>query len=121
MTVQYGYIHVKRSSVHPMATAAAISTKLGKDDRRDAIVAIAHEVFLVNGYAGTSMSAIAARVGGSKATLYNYFRSKQELFIAVVEALCRQFDGLLHQSEIEGSGDLRTSLTHFGKQLLGVV
>src|SRR5262245_44391850 len=104
-----------------MGKEAAVVTKLGKDDRRDAIVAIAHEAFLANGYAGTSMSAIAARVGGSKATLYNYFKSKQDLFIAVVEGLCGQFDSLLDEAEIEGSGDLRTSLSRFGGYLLEIV
>jgi AcrR family transcriptional regulator len=104
-----------------MGKDAAFATKLGKDDRRDAMVAIAHEVFLANGYAGTSMSAIAARVGGSKATLYNYFKSKQDLFIAVVESLCGQFDSLLDAAEIEGSGDLRTSLSRFGGDLLEIV
>ena len=62
-------------------------TKAGKDERRDAIVAVAKEVFAVNGYAGTSMSHVAARVGGSKATLYSYFKSKEELFAAVVEEM----------------------------------
>lgn len=33
------------------------------------------------------MAAIAARVGGSKATLYGYFKSKEELFGAVVQAV----------------------------------
>jgi AcrR family transcriptional regulator len=34
------------------------------------------------------MSTIAARLGGSKGTLYNYFRSKDELFKAYVERRC---------------------------------
>ncbi|GAA5161640.1 TetR/AcrR family transcriptional regulator TvrR [Viridibacterium curvum] len=33
------------------------------------------------------MSEIAARVGGSKATLYSYFPSKEELFLAVVRSV----------------------------------
>jgi AcrR family transcriptional regulator len=34
------------------------------------------------------MSTIAARLGGSKGTLYNYFHSKDELFTAYVERRC---------------------------------
>jgi AcrR family transcriptional regulator len=34
------------------------------------------------------MSTIAARLGGSKGTLYNYFKSKDDLFIAYVERRC---------------------------------
>ncbi|MGZ3280554.1 MAG: TetR/AcrR family transcriptional regulator, partial [Caulobacteraceae bacterium] len=34
------------------------------------------------------MSTIAARLGGSKGTLYNYFKSKDELFNAYVQRRC---------------------------------
>ncbi|KRB86444.1 TetR family transcriptional regulator [Sphingomonas sp. Root710] len=54
-------------------------------DRRDAILAVAGPYFLQHGYAGTTMSAIAAEVGGSKATLWSYFASKEELFEAVLD------------------------------------
>jgi AcrR family transcriptional regulator len=59
--------------------------KLRPDERRAAILDIAREAFLADGYSGTSMSRIAAEVGGSKATLYSYFPSKKELFIAVTD------------------------------------
>jgi AcrR family transcriptional regulator len=53
-------------------------------------LAVARDVFIEEGYAATSMSAIAARVGGSKGTLYHYFRSKSELFGAVIRDDCQQ-------------------------------
>ena len=56
-----------------------------KHDRRLGMLATARRMFLDNGYAATSMSAIAAEVGGSKATLWNYFPSKEELFSAVLD------------------------------------
>lgn len=59
------------------------------DARRRGILDVAREVFLARGYAATSMSEIAAKVGGSKGTLYNYFRSKEELFSAVIAETCR--------------------------------
>jgi len=59
-----------------------------RDIKRDTILAIAQQVFLEEGYAATSMSTIATRVGGSKGTLYNYFRSKAELFVAVIQNQC---------------------------------
>ncbi len=55
------------------------------DERRTAILDIAREAFLEEGYAATSMSRIAALVGGSKATLYSYFPSKKDLFVAVMD------------------------------------
>jgi AcrR family transcriptional regulator len=56
-----------------------------KDRKRAEIVAIAQQLFFQEGYAGTSMSQLAAAVGGSKTTLYNHFQSKEELFLAVVQ------------------------------------
>jgi len=53
--------------------------------RRDQILGIAAEVFLRDGFSGAAMSDIAERVGGSKATLYNYFPSKKDLFLAVIQ------------------------------------
>jgi AcrR family transcriptional regulator len=61
---------------------------LCRDARRQAILETAREVFLKEGFAAASMSAIAARVGGSKGTLYNYFDSKETLFIAVIQDYC---------------------------------
>lgn len=99
----------------------ASQAKSAKDDRRDAIVAIAQESFIANGYSGTSMSAIAARLGGSKGTLYNYFKSKEELFVAVVEKKCAQILGMMNEAEIKSAGDLRVTLIDFGEHFLGLV
>jgi AcrR family transcriptional regulator len=95
--------------------------KTAKDERREAIVAIAHETFIANGYSGTSMSAIAARVGGSKGTLYNYFKSKEELFVAVIERKCAQILGMMNEAEIKSGGDLRKTLTDFGEHFIELV
>lgn len=59
--------------------------KPSPDERRAAILDVAREAFLRDGYSGTSMSRIAAEVGGSKATLYAYFPSKKDIFIAVTD------------------------------------
>jgi len=59
-----------------------------KDQRREAILAVAAEVFFKEGYQAASMSTIAARLGGSKATLYNYFDSKEALFEAHIRESC---------------------------------
>jgi AcrR family transcriptional regulator len=54
------------------------------ETRRQAILDTAAEAFRERGYDATSMSEVAARLGGSKATLYNYFCSKEALFAAVM-------------------------------------
>jgi AcrR family transcriptional regulator len=62
-----------------------------REDRREAILDVAQACFLGGGYEATSMSEIAARLGGSKATLYNYFRSKEALFDAVARRFCARW------------------------------
>ena len=52
--------------------------------KRDAIVGVAAAVFGEMGFERASMDEIAARTGASKATVYGYFGSKQELFLAVI-------------------------------------
>ncbi len=59
--------------------------ELRRQDRREAILAVAAQTFLEQGYAGTTMSGIAATLGGSKGTLWSYFASKEELFAAVID------------------------------------
>jgi AcrR family transcriptional regulator len=48
------------------------------------IVDVASRIFIEKGFDGTSMSEVSAALGGSKATLYNYFGSKAELFTEVM-------------------------------------
>lgn len=54
------------------------------DAKRQGILDAAIEVFREVGYERASMASISARAGGSKATLYSYFKSKEELFAAAM-------------------------------------
>ena len=91
--------------------------RMSSEDRREAILDVATEIFLSEGYASASMSTIAAKLGGSKGTLYNYFKSKEELFAAYVQRSC-----IFHRGEIADllleDGDARTVLTAFAKGYL---
>ncbi len=49
------------------------------------ILAAASRLFVERGYAATRMEEIAAAAGVTKGTLYLYFKSKEELFRAMVE------------------------------------
>jgi TetR/AcrR family transcriptional repressor of mexJK operon len=90
----------------------------GRDEKRTAILRIAHAAFLADGYAATSMSSIAAKVGGSKATLYNYFESKEELFGAVVRERCEDLQiSVLDLRSIEGA-PIRAKLEQLSRNFL---
>jgi AcrR family transcriptional regulator len=62
-----------------------------REARRDAILDVAAPYFLEHGYAGTTMSGIAAALGGSKGTLWSYFPSKEVLFAAVIDRVTTEF------------------------------
>ena len=81
---------------------------------------IARAAFLREGYAAASMSEIAAKVGGSKATLYSYFPSKKDLFAAVIEEeVRRKFVPLFEMDETRG--DFRTVLERFARRFLDML
>ncbi len=89
------------------------------DAKRREILEAAGEVFREHGFAGASMTAVAERVGGSKATLYRYFGSKEDLFVtmmldAVLDHANAVFDTL------RPSDDLRRTLERFGAGLLAL-
>jgi TetR/AcrR family transcriptional regulator, mexJK operon transcriptional repressor len=56
--------------------------------KREAILDAAQRLFLDEGYAATSMDAVAARAGVSKATIYAHFESKDQLFAAIMLRRC---------------------------------
>ncbi|KAA3646547.1 MAG: TetR/AcrR family transcriptional regulator [Chloroflexi bacterium] len=60
-------------------------------EKRAQVLTAAQKLFLENGFARTSMEAIRLEAGVSKPTLYNYFASKEDLFIAVVHNLMDDF------------------------------
>lgn len=54
------------------------------EQKREEIVRIASEVFEEVGFERATMATISDRLGGSKATLYGYFPSKDDLLKAVI-------------------------------------
>jgi AcrR family transcriptional regulator len=91
-----------------------------RDARREAILDAARDAFLEEGFAATSMSTIAARVGGSKATLYTYFKSKEELFDAYVRRHCAWQKEKMYALPAEGE-DIEAALTRLGRNYLRTV
>ncbi len=86
-------------------------------DRRDAILEVAQQYFLEHGYAATTMSAIAATLGGSKGTLWNYFPNKEELFSAVLRHATAAYHARLARI-LDEHGELEPTLRCFASDLL---
>lgn len=76
-------------------------------EMRQRILDSAHQVMLSGGYRATTMPAIAARAGVSVGLLYRYFDSKEELYLAMCEAVTQaQLDELaVHIGSIEDPRD----------------
>lgn len=92
--------------------------KMKTEAKREAILNEAAQAFRELGFEGASMSAICARVGGSKATLYNYFPSKEELFFEIVNRSCKAEFDAAHRFLDQSSGDIATDLRDFGERFL---
>ncbi len=69
----------------------------GDSPGRQRLLAAAAEEFSRNGYAGTSIAAIAARASVSKSTIFHHFDCKQALYLAVIEAAAGDFASTLDQ------------------------
>ncbi|HKX39924.1 MAG TPA: TetR/AcrR family transcriptional regulator [Burkholderiaceae bacterium] len=98
--------------------------KVRTEARREAIVEAAAKLFLEVGYEAASMNELAKRLGGSKATLYGYFPSKEELLAAVVRVfatahLAEATEALL--KELESRLELKPALLRFGERVLQVL
>jgi AcrR family transcriptional regulator len=91
-----------------------------RDARREAILDAAAEVFLEEGFAAASMSAIATRVGGSKGTLYNYFKSKEALFEAYIRRHCAWQQEAMF-ALLAPDSSIGEALTQFGRSFLASV
>lgn len=94
-----------------------------KEDRPQEITAAAFEAFAENGYAATRVEEVAKRAGVSKGLMYLYFKTKEELFKAVVKSVViRRVDQLIENVEsttLSSEAFIRGPLLSFMKQIPG--
>jgi len=100
-----------------MIPVSTVSSDDATAARRKAFVDAAREAFFAKGYAGTTMSSIAGKVGGSKTTLWTYFPSKEALFEAVVDDIV-QYYGAALQVELPVDEDVLPVLRRFCRVLV---
>jgi len=87
------------------------------ESRREAILNVAEEEFSERGFEGASVSAIAARLGGSKQTLYGYFSSKDELFVEVMNRSISRMVAI-GDSDLLDDADTAATLRGYGERYL---
>lgn len=88
------------------------------ETKRQAILEVAAQAFRELGFERTSMSEICTRVGGSKATIYNYFPSKDALFFATMLMAGEAEFEAVHDAFDAATPDTAQSLRDFGEKLL---
>lgn len=92
-----------------------------KEDRPQEITAAALEAFAEKGYSATRVTDVAKRAGVSKGLLYLYFKTKEELFKAVVKSFVSpRIDALkaeIESTELTAEGYLRGPFLAFAKQV----
>jgi AcrR family transcriptional regulator len=73
----------------PVRTKAAASPpwtpfedrRRARDEKRDAVLRMAVQMFLDEGYHRTTLNEVAARLNITKPALYNYFRGKEDILV----------------------------------------
>ena len=90
------------------------------EQKRREIIEVAKQVFRAKGFAAASMAEIAADLGGSKGTLYNYFTSKEALFSAVMIEMARELADPIF-SELDKARDGRAAIKTFARRLVRVL
>ena len=94
-----------------------------KDDRPKEIAEAAFEVFAEKGYAAARIDEVAKRAGVSKGLTYLYFKTKEELFKAVIRGVVvRRMDSLIEQvdnTELAAEAFLRGPMLDFMQRIPG--
>src|SRR4051794_22957237 len=80
----------------------------------EALLTAAAQAFAERGYEATTMEQIAERVGLSKGALYYRYRSKEDLFLALLDERCAAYIAQLEQTPAAGWGA-------FAEQFLAIV
>jgi len=96
--------------------ASRTSRAESKAATRERLLAAAREIFLVTGYQGATLDAIAAKAGFTKGAVYWHFPNKQSLFLALVadsiETNFQTIQALLASSR-DNPGRLRATMSEW--------
>lgn len=91
------------------------------DLKRQAILVSAYRLFRAHGFHKTSVAEITAEVGGSKATIYSHFPSKEELFVECMMAAAENYMAGTLQHLDASRADPELALRDFGRSFLSFI
>ncbi len=99
-----------------MSASVAVRSD-SESPKRQLVLDAATELFMAQGYGAVSMDAIARAAGVSKATLYAYFSSKNQLFATIIGEACRHNIAVSNFLP-DGETDVQAGLTVFAGNTL---
>ena len=106
-----------------MTLAIAKTTGPGRPkdlEKRAAILEAAKQLFVKQGFDGTSMDAIANKAGVSKLTVYSHYRDKETLFAEAVRRKCEeQMPPEIFMADLKGP--IRKQLLTIAKAFFGLI
>jgi AcrR family transcriptional regulator len=85
---------------------------------RDYVIKVVSEMFLLRGFACTSMDDVVKQSGVSKSNIYYHFKSKDELTLAVLENYISTLQNLFHEQSQAEDGQLLPRLERYIEQLI---
>jgi TetR/AcrR family transcriptional regulator, mexJK operon transcriptional repressor len=112
---------MKQALRHEAATGTGNARTRQLAARREQLIAVAEQLFLQHGFANTSVNAIVREAGGSLATLYAEFGSKEALFESVLSERAARFfpeEQLAPRQALDAQAELRALATHMLKRML---
>jgi TetR/AcrR family transcriptional repressor of mexJK operon len=84
-----------------------------------AILEAATQLFLAQGFKGTSMDAVAKHAGVSKQTVYSHFANKEELFKACISAKVASYG--FDEGTLDEDVDLRDALLALTRRIVNLL
>ena len=72
-------------------------------NKKQLVLDTALKLFVENGFHGTATSKIASEAGVANGTLFNYFKTKEELIIALYHAALNEMDAFIIQKKTSHS------------------
>ena len=91
-----------------------------RKDKKDKIIEAAAQVFSQKGYAGAVVADIAVSAGIGKGTIYEYFKSKDDLFFAVFEWFSSQTGAAARVSVSDLGGTAAERLQALSDSIMGI-
>ncbi|CAM4399090.1 TetR family transcriptional regulator [Bordetella tumbae] len=99
-----------------MTQSAMPTNVLGR--KQEQVIHAARDLFLQHGFEGATMNMIAAQAEVSKATLYAYYPTKEQVFVAVIQREVTTLRATIMSTSEDESRPIRDKLLEIGNTVI---